>query len=158
MAAHNDEITPENKPLEMIEMTAIERSGRLAGRVALVTGAGSRSADIGNGRAAAILLARHGARVLLIDSVHAAALETERMIAGEGGVSMAMPADVTQSADCQKAVQAAVDAWGRVDILVNNVGIGGPAGTAVDVDLEAWDHAMRVNVTAMMLIAKHAIP
>jgi NAD(P)-dependent dehydrogenase (short-subunit alcohol dehydrogenase family) len=158
MAAHNDEITPENKPLEMIEMTAIERSGRLAGRVALVTGAGSRSADIGNGRAAAILLARHGARVLLIDSVHAAALETERMIAGEGGVSMAMPADVTQSADCQKAVQAAVDAWGRVDILVNNVGIGGPAGTAVDVDLEAWDHAMRVNVTAMMLMAKHAIP
>jgi NAD(P)-dependent dehydrogenase (short-subunit alcohol dehydrogenase family) len=48
--------------------------------------------------------------------------------------------------------------WGRLDILVNNVGIGGPPGTAVDVDIEAWDHAMRVNVTSMVLMAKHAIP
>ncbi len=52
----------------------------------------------------------------------------------------------------------AVEAWGRVDILVNNVGIGGPAGNAVDLDLEEWDHALRVNATWMMLMAKYAIP
>lgn len=139
-------------------MSEIEKDQRLAGRVALVTGAGSRSSDIGNGRAAAILMARQGARVLLIDAVHEAALETEEMIAREGGVSMALQVDVAQATECGKAVQAAIDAWGRVDILVNNVGIGGPPGTAVDVDLEAWDHAMRVNVTSMMLMARYAIP
>jgi NAD(P)-dependent dehydrogenase (short-subunit alcohol dehydrogenase family) len=56
------------------------------------------------------------------------------------------------------SVKATVDAWGRLDILVNNVGIGGPIGNAVDVDIAAWDAAMRVNVTSMMLMAKHAIP
>nr|WP_314624010.1 glucose 1-dehydrogenase [uncultured Noviherbaspirillum sp.] len=139
-------------------MTGTKNGGRLAGRVALVTGAGSRSSDIGNGRAAAILLARQGAKVLLIDAVADAAIETEQMIAREGGVSMALQVDVTQPSECGKAVHAANDAWGRVDILVNNVGISGPAGTATDVDLDAWDHAMRVNVTSMMLMARYTIP
>ncbi len=139
-------------------MTGIEKGDRLAGRVALVTGAGSRSSDIGNGRASAILLARQVARVLLIDAVAEAAAETEQMIAREGGVSMSLQVDVTQPVECEKAVRTAASAWGRVDILVNNVGIGGPAGTAVDVELEAWDQAMRVNVTSMMLMAKYTIP
>lgn len=130
----------------------------LAGRVAIVTGAGSRSSEIGNGRAAAILLARRGAKVLLVDAMLAAAQETAQMIAEECGTSMAVQFDVAQLEDCRRAVLTAVDAWGRVDILVNNVGIGGPAGTAVEVDLEAWEQAMRVNVTSMMLMAKCAIP
>lgn len=133
-------------------------SSSLAGRVAIVTGAGSRSADIGNGRACAILLARRGARVLLLDAQLAAAQATERMIAAEGGTSIAAQVDVADASQCQQAVAMAVAAWGRVDILVNNVGIGGPAGNAVDLDLEEWDRALRINVTSMMLMAKYAIP
>jgi len=144
---------------------SIEKSPRphadshsLTGRVAIVTGAGSRTADIGNGRAAAILLARRGAKVLLVDASLDAAKETEQMIAAEGGTSLAVRVDVAQPEECRRAVLAAVEAWGRVDILVNNVGIGGPEGTAVEVDVESWEKAMRINVTSMMLMAKYAIP
>lgn len=133
-------------------------SSSLEGRVAIVTGAGSRSAEIGNGRAAALLLARRGARVLLLDAQLDCARETERMIAAEGGSALALACDVSAAAQCRQAVAHAVEAWGRVDILVNNVGIGGPAGNAVDLDLDEWDHALRVNVTSMMLMAKYAIP
>lgn len=131
---------------------------RLDGRVAVVTGAGSRTADIGNGRAAAILLARRGARVLLLDNVRAAAQQTEALIRADGGIAQALQADVSSEDDCRRAIRAAVDAWGRVDILVNNVGISGPTGTALDVTVADWDRAMRVNVTSMMLMAKFAIP
>ncbi|GAB3761981.1 glucose 1-dehydrogenase [Ramlibacter monticola] len=130
----------------------------LKGRVAIVTGAGSRAEGIGNGRAAAILLARDGARVLLIDAVQEWAQRTQEMIAEEGGEAMVCAADVSRNEDCQAAVAQAVQQWGRVDILVNNVGIGGPKGTAVDLDLEEWDQALRVNVTSMMLMARHSIP
>ena len=71
---------------------------------------------------------------------------------------MVVVADVADQVSSAASVNATVDAWGRLDILVNNVGIGGPIGNAVDVDLAAWDAAMRVNVTSMMLMAKHAIP
>ncbi len=139
-------------------MNEIRKDGDLAGRVAIVTGAGSRGEGIGNGRAASILLARRGARVLLIDTVAEWAEETARMIAAEGGTALVFQADVTKGPACAEAARAAVAAWGRIDILVNNVGIGGPPGNAVDVDLEAWEHGLRVNVTSMMLMAKYAIP
>jgi NAD(P)-dependent dehydrogenase (short-subunit alcohol dehydrogenase family) len=131
---------------------------RLDGRVAIVTGAGSRGDGIGNGRAAAVLLARHGARVALVDAMPAWVEDTARMIAAEAGEAAVLMADVTDPAACAAAVAATVARWGRLDILVNNVGIGGPPGTAVEVDPEAWDQAMRVNVTSMMLMAKYAIP
>ena len=134
------------------------RGPRLADRVAIVTGAGSRADGIGNGRASAILMAREGARVALIDAVPEWAEQTRRMIEAEGGQSMVVPCDVTDPAACEAAVAATVKAWGRLDILVNNVGIGGPAGTAVEVDLAAWNHGLLVNVTSMMLMAKYAIP
>jgi NAD(P)-dependent dehydrogenase (short-subunit alcohol dehydrogenase family) len=137
---------------------ATAESKRLKDKIAIVTGAGSRADGIGNGRAAAILLARHGARVALLDAVKPWAEETARMIAAEQGQCFVIEADVTNAAACATAVRAAVDRWGRLDILVNNVGIAGPPGTAVEVDPEAWDQAMRVNVTAMMLMAKYAIP
>jgi NAD(P)-dependent dehydrogenase (short-subunit alcohol dehydrogenase family) len=126
--------------------------------VAIVTGAGSREDGIGNGRAAAILMARHGARVALIDAVPQWAERTHAMIAAEGNESLVVPADVTDPQACAQAVASAVQAWGRLDILVNNVGIGGPPGDAVEVDLAAWNHSLLVNVTSMMLMAKHAIP
>ena len=138
-------------------MTAAQ-SKRLDGKVAIVTGAGSRADGIGNGRAAAVLLARHGARVALVDANRGWAEETARIIAGEQGEAEVLEADVTDPAACAAVVRAAASRWGRLDILVNNVGIGGPPGTAVEVDPEAWDQAMRVNVTSMMLMAKYAIP
>jgi len=131
---------------------------RLKDRVAIVTGAGSRADGIGNGRAASILLARNGARLVLVDMNREWAERTREMIEAEGGAAVVVVADVTKPDDCQRIVQAGVERWGRLDILVNNVGIGGPPGNAVDVDAQAWDAAMRVNVTSMMLMAKFAIP
>jgi NAD(P)-dependent dehydrogenase (short-subunit alcohol dehydrogenase family) len=130
----------------------------LENKVAIVTGAGSRGDGIGNGRAAAILLAREGARVALIDETIAWAETTKSMIDKEGGTSMVVSANVADQASCAAAVKSVADAWGRVDALVNNVGIGGPIGTAVEVDPAAWEAAMRINVTSMMLMAKYAIP
>ncbi|GAB4333954.1 MAG: SDR family NAD(P)-dependent oxidoreductase [Dehalococcoidia bacterium] len=130
---------------------------RLEGKVAIVTGAGSQASGIGNGRAAAILFAREGARVLVVDRVRERAEETLAMIRGEGGEADAFAADVTNSDDCRAMVEHAVTTWGRLDILDNNVGIGG-RGTVVDVDEAEWERVMRVNVTGMMLASKHAIP
>jgi NAD(P)-dependent dehydrogenase (short-subunit alcohol dehydrogenase family) len=131
---------------------------RLKDRVAIVTGAGSRADGIGNGRAASILLARNGARVVLVDMNAEWAERTREMIVAEGGEAIVVTADVTEPEDCERIVRTAVERWGRLDILVNNVGIGGPVGTAVEVDLEGWNHGLLVNVTSMMLMAKYAIP
>ena len=130
----------------------------LAGKVAVVTGAGSRGEGIGNGRAAAILLAREGAHVALLDAMPDWAEVTRAMIAAEGGSAMVVSADVADAASCAAAVEEAVGRWGRVDVLVNNVGIAGPTGGAVEVDPAAWDSAMRINVASMMLMAKACIP
>ena len=134
------------------------RDDRLAGKVAIVTGAGSRAAGIGNGRATAVVLARHGAKVVLVDQVKEWADETVRMIDAEGGTQIFVEGDVGKSDSCKAIVDRAVAEWGRLDILVNNVGITGPRGTALDVDAEEFDRAMHVNVTSMMLMAKFAIP
>ena len=130
---------------------------RLAGKVAIVTGAGSRAEGIGNGRATAVLFAREGARVLCVDREKDKAEATRAMIAAEGGEAAVLDADVTRSADCRAMVDEAVRRWGRLDILDNNVGIGGRA-SVVEVEEGDWDHMMRVNVTSMMLTSKHAIP
>ncbi|HVQ78320.1 MAG TPA: SDR family NAD(P)-dependent oxidoreductase [Candidatus Binatia bacterium] len=130
---------------------------RLQDKVAIVTGAGSRGEGIGNGRAAAILFAREGARVLLVDQSADAAEVTRAAIAAEGGEAAVFAADVTRAEECRAMVDEAIRRWGRLDILDNNVGIGGRA-TVVEVDEADWDHMMRVNVTSMMLTSKHAIP
>jgi NAD(P)-dependent dehydrogenase (short-subunit alcohol dehydrogenase family) len=131
----------------------------MTGRVAIVTGAGSQvSGGIGNGRATAVVLAREGARVALVDTVRERVEETRGMIEREGGEAVALEADVTDAEACRGVVAEAARRWERLDCLVNNVGIGGPPGTAVDVDPDAWDRAMRVNVASMMLMSKYAIP
>ncbi len=132
--------------------------GRLDGRVAIVTGAGSRGAGIGNGRAIAILFAREGARVTLVDERGPWADATREAIDAEGGESAVVEADVTDADACRRAVATTVGRWGGLDVLVNNVGIAGPAGSAVDVDLEAWDRGLRVNVTSMVLMARFSVP
>jgi NAD(P)-dependent dehydrogenase (short-subunit alcohol dehydrogenase family) len=130
---------------------------RLAGKVAIVTGAGSRGEGIGNGRAAAILFAREGAKVLLVDQEKEAAEATLGLIAAEGGTAAVFAADVTRSDQCRAMVDEAVRRWGRLDILDNNVGIGG-RGSVVEMDEGQWDRMMTVNVKSMMLAGKHAIP
>ncbi len=135
-----------------------ERPGRVAGKVAIVTGAGSRGPGIGNGRAASVLLAREGAKVALLDQVREWVEETHRMIADEGGEAIIIETDVTDPASCQAAVDTVVRQWGRLDILVNNVGLSGPRGTALEVELEDWAKGLEVNVTSMMLMSKYAIP
>jgi NAD(P)-dependent dehydrogenase (short-subunit alcohol dehydrogenase family) len=140
-------------------MTSTEREDDpgLAGRVAIVTGGGAAGDGIGNGRAAALLLARAGTRVLVVDRELALAERTAAMIASEGGSSAAHAADVTDPAQCRDMVAAAVDRFGRLDFLDNNVGIGS-RGTVVDEDPEAWRRVMQVNVETMFLTSKYAIP
>jgi NAD(P)-dependent dehydrogenase (short-subunit alcohol dehydrogenase family) len=132
-------------------------SGRLAGKVAIVAGAGASGAVIGNGQATAILFAREGAKVLCADAVEERAQSTVDMIAKEGGTAFAIPADVSKAADCKAMVQAAVERYGRLDILDNNVGISVRADV-LEVTEEQWDRVMAVNVKSIMLASKYAIP
>ncbi|MEX2247128.1 MAG: glucose 1-dehydrogenase [Dehalococcoidia bacterium] len=132
-------------------------TNRLEGKVAIVTGAGSRAEGIGNGRAAAVVFAREGAKVLLVDRARAAAEATEAMIHDEGGDCAVFEADVTREEDCLAMVRAATERWGKLDILQNNVGIGS-TGRITDASLEDWERLLRINVTSMMLAAKAAIP
>ena len=129
----------------------------LAGKAALVTGAGAAGDGIGNGRAAAILLARAGARVLAVDRERALAERTVDMIAGEGGEALAHEADVTCPAACRRMVERALDAWGRIDCLDNNVGVDS-RGSVVDEEPDEWRRVMRVNVESMFLVAKEVVP
>jgi NAD(P)-dependent dehydrogenase (short-subunit alcohol dehydrogenase family) len=130
---------------------------RLENKVAIVTGAGSQTSGIGNGRAAAILFAREGARVLIVDQNRAAGEETLETIRKEGGEAEVFPGDVSRAEDCRAIVERALALWGKLDILDNNVGISGP-GSVVEVKEEVWDRVMAVNVKSMMLMGKFAIP
>jgi NAD(P)-dependent dehydrogenase (short-subunit alcohol dehydrogenase family) len=138
-------------------MTTIEDDMGLTGKVAIVTGGGAVGDGIGNGRAAAMLLARAGAKVVVIDRELALAERTVAMIAAEGGTAVARAADVTSEAECRAIVDFAVKQYGRLDLLDNNVGISsrGPVTTAEQTD---WQRVMQVNVETMMLMSKHAIP
>lgn len=129
----------------------------LRGKVAIVTGAGSRSAGIGNGRAAAVLLARAGARVLAVDNDGDAAEATVQMVSDAGGEAVAHVGDVTSEDDCSQMVRAALERWDRLDVLDNNVGIGS-RGSVVDESRENWERVLSVNVISMTLTSKFAIP
>jgi NAD(P)-dependent dehydrogenase (short-subunit alcohol dehydrogenase family) len=129
----------------------------LEGKVALVTGGGAVGHGIGNGRAAAILLARAGARVVVVDREGALARRTVEMIEGDGGEAIAVEADVTRASECARMVEAALDRFGRLDRLDNNVGIGS-RGSVVEETEEGWRRVMQVNVDGMFLAARHAIP
>ena len=130
---------------------------RLEGKSAIITGAGSRAEGIGNGRATAILFAREGADILLVDRDESAVQATLDMIRAEGNDAAIAVADVTATEDCARIVADAVSRYGKLDILHNNVGIGG-RGTVEQISEVEWDHVQRVNVTSMMLTCKHAIP
>ena len=134
-----------------------QRRPRLEGKVAIVTGAGSSGPGVGTGKAMSTLFAREGAKVLLVDLVGARAEETLADIRKEGGEASVFAADTTKATDCQRMVDAAVERYGGLNILANNVGILG-MGTVLDVKEEDWDRVLNVCLKSMMLVSKHAVP
>lgn len=131
--------------------------GRLKGKVALVTGAGSIGQGWGNGKATAVLFAREGAKVFGIDINLHAAEETRSIIDQEGGTCAVMKVDVSKADEVQSMVERCIGTFGRIDILHNNVGIvvvGGP----VETDESTWDRVMAVNLKSMFLTCKYTIP
>jgi NAD(P)-dependent dehydrogenase (short-subunit alcohol dehydrogenase family) len=130
---------------------------RLEGKVAVVTGAGAEAAGIGNGRAAALLLAKAGASVVAVDRDLERAEDTVTMISNEGGEAFAVAGDITNESDCEEIIRNAVGQFGRLDVLDNNVGIGS-RGSVVDETPERWRRVMQVNVETMFLMSKYAVP
>ena len=113
----------------------------LQGKAAIVTGAGAAGDGIGNGRAAAILLARAGARVLVVDLQRDLAQRTAELIEQEGGVALAHDADVTDETQCRTMVEVALAEFGRLDLLDNNVGIASK-GSVVEENADTWRRVM----------------
>lgn len=109
-----------------------------------------------------MLLAQDGCNVLCLDMNLEWATKTAEMINSKQlpgqGTAIPVQSNVTSAADCESAVQLALEKYGRLDILVNNVGIAGASGTAVEVDMEAWAKSLEVNVSSMVLMAKYAVP
>ena len=129
----------------------------LAGKVAVVTGAGSVGPGWGNGKATAVLLARRGAAVFAIDLQTQAAEETRAIIEGEGGTGVAHRCDMLDSGQVAAAMAACRDLFGRLDLLVNNVGGSHPGGPA-DMPEEVWDRQIDFNLKTAFLGCKHALP
>lgn len=142
------------------DITSNPPSRSLAGKAAIVTGAGCLGDGIGNGRAISILLADDGCDVICVDLNLEWAHKTVELVNSKPGRgrALAIRADVTSEEDCRAAVRYAVEQFGRLDILINNVGIGGAAGTAVEVDMVQWAKSMDINVASMVQMAKYAIP
>lgn len=136
-----------------------DRGTRLEGKVAIVTGAGATGSGtfVGIGQAISILFARQGARVLLVDRDPRNAEISLSNIKEEGGEASVFVGDVTSNADCQEMARTAVERYGKLNVLVNNVGISGP-GSVTDVEEEFWDMVIDVNLKSVMLTSKHAIP
>ena len=132
-------------------------SGRLAGKVALVVGAGSSGADISNGAASAVLYAREGAAVLCADRSIDAAHDTVRRIEAEGGRASAFRADVCNAAQIASMVQACLARYERIDVLHHNVGVE-EFGELTEVTEESWDRVHAINLKGAMLTAREVVP
>lgn len=134
-------------------------SSRLEDKVAIIMGAGQTPGDtIGNGRATAILFAREGARVLVVDRRLDSAAETVDMIEAEGGRAVAIEADATSDSACAALVKDCLETHGRVDILHNNVGIGGADAGPAHIEEESWDHILSVNLKSVIFPCKAVLP
>jgi NAD(P)-dependent dehydrogenase (short-subunit alcohol dehydrogenase family) len=134
---------------------------RLKEKTAIVVGAGQSPGDgMGNGRAAALLFAREGAKVLAVDHRLSSAKETADLIANEGGTCIAFEADVTREATLVAAVAEAMKQWNRIDVLHNNVGVSLAGGDAAPTEIteEAFDRVNAINLRGTIMACKHVIP
>ena len=132
---------------------------RLGDKAAIIMGGGQIAGEImGNGRAVSLLFAREGARLLIADRSLEAAEETCRLVREEGGTAAPTAADVTREADCDGVARACIEAYGRIDILCNNVGIADGDTSITKLSLEAWHGIMDANLTGMFLACKHVLP
>ena len=130
---------------------------RLTNKVAIITGAGCVGPGWGNGRATAVRFAQEGAKVFAVDIDADAMAETQQMIAAFGGDFTPFVADVTQAESVQSMVQACLDRYGKIDILVNNV--GGPApGGPVSMSEASFDAQIDLNLKSVFLTCKYVIP
>ncbi|MFW9896430.1 MAG: SDR family NAD(P)-dependent oxidoreductase [Candidatus Thorarchaeota archaeon] len=132
---------------------------RLNDKIAIVVGAGQQPGDtIGNGRAISVLFARHGANVMLVDKNLERAKETKSIIDKEGGESFVFKADITKEDECKEIANKCVEVHGKIDILVNNVGIGAGDRNLVELSEESWDRIFNVNLKGMFYVCKYALP
>lgn len=125
----------------------------LKDKVAIVTGASQ-----GIGRAISLALAKEGASVVLASRNEAKLEETAQAIKSNGGISLKVRTDVSQEADVKNMVQKTLEAFGTIDILVNNSGIAGPTAKCEDVTLEEWEETLAVNLRGPFLCCKYVIP
>jgi NAD(P)-dependent dehydrogenase (short-subunit alcohol dehydrogenase family) len=132
-------------------------SGRLQDKIAIVTGAGSVGPGWGNGRATAVRFAEEGARIFAVDSNPDSTRETVERVEAAGGEIAVHQCDVTDSASVAAMVKACVDRFGRVDVLVNNVG-GSAAGGPVEMSEDVWDAQVDSNLKSVFLTCKHVLP
>jgi NAD(P)-dependent dehydrogenase (short-subunit alcohol dehydrogenase family) len=132
-------------------------AGRLAGKVAVVTGAAPRGEGVGNGMATAILFAREGAKVVLVNRSAERADKLAKQIKGEGGEAAVFAGDVAKPEAAEAMAEFAVQTYGRLDVLHNNVGIGAP-GTPETVTLADWHSVLEANLTTTMLCTRYCIP
>jgi len=134
---------------------------RLQDKVAILTGAGTREVEddalYGTGSATAILFAREGAKVVVVDMNSGNAERTRARIRDEGGEVEVVETDVSNPSQCRAAVEAAICHFGRVDILFNNVGTFG-SGKITEVDEDIWDHQIAIGLKGMAFMCKYAIP
>ncbi|MHA1987391.1 MAG: SDR family NAD(P)-dependent oxidoreductase [Promethearchaeota archaeon] len=131
---------------------------RLRGKIAIVVGAGQQPGDgIGNGRAMSILFAREGAKVMLVDKNLDRAKETKSIIDKEGGESFVFEADITKEEECQKIADKCIKVYGKIDILVNNVGIATGDRKLVDLSEDVWDKIFDVNLKGMFFVCKYVL-
>jgi len=133
------------------------KEGRLANKVALVIGAGSIGPGWGNGKATAVAYGREGATVICVDKNAEAAAETAELLKAEGAQVLALNADVCNEDDVRRIVATSMDAYGRIDVLHNNVGLallGGP----VDISLQDWERSLDLNIGYMFLTVRHVLP
>ena len=129
----------------------------LKDKVAIVAGGGAVGHEIGNGRAASILLADAGVKVIVADKEEILAKNTVKMIQDRGGEAISIGGDLTKSDQCKKVVDFAISRWGRLDILDNNVGVASKL-SVVDETEENWNQIMDINLKPMFLMSKYAIP
>lgn len=133
--------------------------GRLQDKVAIVVGAGQSPGEtIGNGRATALLFAREGAKLFLVDIDGPSIEETRRMIAGEGGIANVFEADITREDQCKAFARECLRIYGRIDILHNSAGINGGDNEITLLSEQAWDRIMGINLKGMFFCCKHVLP